>query len=43
MYFSFIRLISNFYDMYIMYSHNIYLLKKIHNLKFKKLNNGYDC
>jgi len=35
-----IRLISNFYDMYIMYFIYIYII--LHP-KFKKLNNGYEC
>jgi len=46
-YFSLIKLISNFYDMYIIIHNKIlqmfFLFIIIYNPKFKKLSNGYDC
>jgi hypothetical protein len=45
--FSLIRLVPNFYGMYIIYSQKKIIKKNLfiyfYNPKFKKLSNGYDC
>ncbi len=46
MYFSLIRLIPDFYDMYIMYSQQqqiLFIIIIFYNPKFKKLSSSYDC